>query len=191
MVRRSAARSTPTFASGTLGYGAIFRGNGTKSAGDWLNARRRKEARFASDLNHRISKAIVRKATGTGRGIAVEDLTHIRERTTVQRSQRRAHHSWAFAQLRAFLSYKAGTGWCSVDRGRSEIHVADLSGLRCGQGRGREGSPGGERLPTTDVAGSAISGERRMRQCFVRPTSEFSAFVCKCAATRGPRRPWG
>ena len=80
---------------------------GTKSAKRRLTARRRKEARFASDLNHRISKAIVRKATDTGRGVAVEDLTHIRERTTVQRSQRRAHHSWAFAQLRSFLTYKA------------------------------------------------------------------------------------
>ena len=80
---------------------------GTKSAKRLLRARRRKEARYASDLNHRISKAIVRKATDTGRGIAVEDLKGIRDRTTVQRSQRRAHHSWTFAQLRADLSYKA------------------------------------------------------------------------------------
>lgn len=80
---------------------------GTKSAKRLLRARRRKEARFASDLNHRISKVIVRKAKDTGRGIAVEDLTHIRDRTTVRRSQRRAHHSWAFAQLRSFLTYKA------------------------------------------------------------------------------------
>jgi putative transposase len=80
---------------------------GTKSARRLLNARRRKEARFASDLNHRISKAIVRKATDTGRGIAVEDVTHIRERTTAQWPQHRAHYSWAFAQLRAFLTYKA------------------------------------------------------------------------------------
>ena len=80
---------------------------GTKSAKRLLRARRRKEARYASDLNHRISKAIVRKATDTGRGIAVEDLKGIRDRTTVQRSQRRAHHSWAFAQLRAHLTYKA------------------------------------------------------------------------------------
>jgi putative transposase len=84
-----------------------LRRKGTKSARRLLNAQRRKEARFASDLNHRISKAIVRKATDTGRGIAVEDVTHIRERTTAQRPQHRAHHSWEFAQLRAFLSYKA------------------------------------------------------------------------------------
>jgi len=80
---------------------------GTKSARRRLRLRRRKEARFATDLNHRISKEIVRKAKDTGRGIAVEDLTHIRSRTTVRRSQRRAHHSWAFAQLRSFLTYKA------------------------------------------------------------------------------------
>lgn len=80
---------------------------GTKSAKRLLRARRRKEARFAFDLNHRISKAIVRKACDTGRGIGIEDLTRIRERTTVRKPQRRAHHSWAFAQLRAFLAYKS------------------------------------------------------------------------------------
>jgi putative transposase len=81
---------------------------GTKSAKRLLRARRRKEGRFASDLNHKISKAIVRKAKDTGRGIAVEDLTHIRARTTVRKPQRRAHSSWSFAQLRSFLAYKAG-----------------------------------------------------------------------------------
>jgi len=80
---------------------------GTKSAKRLLRARRRKEARFASDLNHRISNQIVRKAKDTGRGIAVEDLLHIRTRTTVRKPQRRAHHSWAFAQLRSFLTYKS------------------------------------------------------------------------------------
>ena len=80
---------------------------GTKSAKRLLRARRLKESRFARDLNHRISKAIVRKAKDTGRGIAVEDLEGIRDRTTVRRSQRRAHHSWSFNQLRAFLTYKA------------------------------------------------------------------------------------
>lgn len=80
---------------------------GTKSAKRLLRRRRIKEARFARDLNHRISKAIVRKAKDTGRGIALEDLKHIRGRTTVGLGQRRAHHSWAFAQLRAFVTYKA------------------------------------------------------------------------------------
>jgi transposase len=34
-------------------------------------------------------------------------LIYIRERTTVRKTQRRRHHSWAFAQLRSFLEYKA------------------------------------------------------------------------------------
>lgn len=80
---------------------------GTKSAKRLLRRRRRKEARFAANVNHRISKAIVRKAKDTGRGIGLEDLKGIRNRTTVRKSQRRAHHSWAFAQLRSFVTYKA------------------------------------------------------------------------------------
>ena len=80
---------------------------GTKSAKRLLRKRRAKETRFAKDVNHCISKAIVRKARDTGRGISLEDLKGIRERITVRRGQRRKHHSWAFSQLRLFLAYKA------------------------------------------------------------------------------------
>jgi putative transposase len=69
--------------------------------------RRRKEQRFVRDMNHCISKAIVRKAKDTGRGIAVKDLTGIRDRITVRRAQRRTLHSWPFHQQRQFLAYKA------------------------------------------------------------------------------------
>jgi len=81
---------------------------GTKSAKRLLRQRRAKERRFAADVNHCISKALVRKAKDTRRGLAIEDLTGICERTTVRKAERRAHHSWAFGQLRAFLTYKAG-----------------------------------------------------------------------------------
>jgi IS605 OrfB family transposase len=80
---------------------------------DTRSARRRlavisgKETRFATNENHRISKQIVEKAKGTGRGIAVENLTGIRDRVRLRRSQRDDLHSWAFHQLRSFLSYKA------------------------------------------------------------------------------------
>jgi transposase len=37
----------------------------------------------------------------------LEELTHIRTRITVRRSQRATFSSWAFAQLRAFIDYKA------------------------------------------------------------------------------------
>jgi IS605 OrfB family transposase len=66
-----------------------------------------KERRFATDTNHRISRQIVQTAHDTGRGIALEDLTHIHERVTARRSQRAALHSWSFQQLRSFIEYKA------------------------------------------------------------------------------------
>lgn len=80
---------------------------GTKSAKRLLKKRRHKEQRFVRDVNHCISKRLVAKAKGTGRGIALEDLTGIRDRVTVRKAQRRSHHSWAFYQLRSFIEYKA------------------------------------------------------------------------------------
>lgn len=80
----------------------------TSSARRLLKKRRRKERRLAADVNHRISKRIVVEAQRTGRGIAVEQLTGIRERVRHRKSQRATLHSWAFAQLGEFLAYKAG-----------------------------------------------------------------------------------
>jgi putative transposase len=84
---------------------------GTKSAKRLLRKRSGRETRFARDINHCISKALVSTAKGTSRGIALEDLTHIRERIsakrTVRKRQRSVLHSWAFFQLRAFIAYKA------------------------------------------------------------------------------------
>ena len=80
---------------------------GTKSARRLLKARSRREARFAADLNHQISKSIVTEAERTGRGIAVEELTGIRERARLRKPQRVALHSWSFHQLRSFIEYKA------------------------------------------------------------------------------------
>jgi putative transposase len=80
---------------------------GTKSAKRLLRKRRRKERRFAQNVNHVISKRIVEKAEGTGRAIGLEDLAGIRERTTVRKSQRRQHYSWSFHDLRQKIAYKA------------------------------------------------------------------------------------
>jgi len=78
-----------------------------------LGSRRRlrrlagQERRYATWVNHNLAKRIVATAEGTKRAIAIEDLTHIRTRITVRRSQRATLHSWAFAQLRGFIDYKA------------------------------------------------------------------------------------
>jgi len=65
------------------------------------------ERRFATHVNHCISKQIVAEAKRSGRGIAVEELMGIRERVKAGRKQRAVLHSWAFSQLRLFLAYKA------------------------------------------------------------------------------------
>jgi len=87
---------------------------GTKSAKRRLKALSGKEKHFAADTNHVISKGIVATAKGTGRGIALEDLTHIRSRVTAGKSRRATLHSWAFAQLRAHIEYKARLGGVPV-----------------------------------------------------------------------------
>jgi putative transposase len=86
---------------------AKLQAKGTKSAKRLLRKRSRKEARFAADVNHRISKRIVTEAQRTSRGIALEDLTGIRARVRLRRPQRVTMHSWAFAQLGEFTAYKA------------------------------------------------------------------------------------
>ncbi|MFD7999663.1 RNA-guided endonuclease InsQ/TnpB family protein [Streptomyces mirabilis] len=79
----------------------------TPSAKRRLKKRRRKEARRAKNINHKIAKHVVAEAERTGRGIALEDLTGIRERVRLRKPQRATHSSWAFHQLGAFIGYKA------------------------------------------------------------------------------------
>ncbi|MBE1468792.1 RNA-guided endonuclease InsQ/TnpB family protein [Kibdelosporangium phytohabitans] len=79
----------------------------TSSARRLLKKRRRRETRFTADVNHQISKGIVAEAERTGRGIAVENLTGIRARVRLRKPQRATLHTWAFAQLGQFLTYKA------------------------------------------------------------------------------------
>lgn len=80
---------------------------GTKSAKRRLKARRRKESRFVRDVNHQISKHIVETAKRTGTGIALENLTGIRQRVRHRKPQRSTLNSWAFRQLGDFIAYKA------------------------------------------------------------------------------------
>ncbi|WP_326773085.1 RNA-guided endonuclease InsQ/TnpB family protein [Streptomyces sp. NBC_01445] len=79
----------------------------TKSAKRRAKKYAGKEARRAKDINHKISKRIVAEAERTGRGIALETLTGIRERARLRKPQRTTLHSWPFAQLGSFIAYKA------------------------------------------------------------------------------------
>ncbi len=94
---------------------------GTKSAKRHLKKLSGRERRFKRDTNHVLSKRIVDKAKRSDRGVALEDLKGIRQRTGKRlrsRSQRARHGKWAFGQLRGFLEYKgrlAGISLVCVD----------------------------------------------------------------------------
>jgi putative transposase len=80
---------------------------GTKNSRRHLKKLSGRERRFKRDVNHRISRWIVANAKGTSSMVAMEDLTGIRRRTTVGRTQRDWHSKWAFYELRKFVEYKA------------------------------------------------------------------------------------
>ncbi|MGW4470427.1 RNA-guided endonuclease InsQ/TnpB family protein [Nonomuraea sp. NPDC004354] len=86
----------------------------TKSAKRLLKRRRRAEARFAANTNHTIARRIVTEAERTGRGIALEDLSGIRDRVRLRKPQRVTLHSWSFHQLGSFISYKAALAGVAV-----------------------------------------------------------------------------
>ncbi len=86
---------------------------GTRSAKRRLGKLSGREKRFQKDVNHKIAKILVQKAVVSRKALALEDLTGIRERTTVRRENRYERHSWAFYQLRMYIAYKAA--WASVD----------------------------------------------------------------------------
>ena len=80
---------------------------GTKAAKRRLRKLAGKQARFQKHTNHCIAKAVVMDAERTSRGIALEELKGIRQRVTARSNQRARLGNWGFAQLGAFVSYKA------------------------------------------------------------------------------------
>ena len=97
---------------------ASLQSKGTTGCKKVLRRLRGRERRFQQSVNHRISKRIVEKARAEGKGVRVEDLSGIRGRMRVRRSQRYRHHSWAFYQLQTFIRYKcalAGVPFEAVD----------------------------------------------------------------------------
>lgn len=79
---------------------------GTRSARRVLRRLSGRESRFIGQMNHLISKQICAEAKRTKRGIALENLKHIRSRVRARKSQQRSLHSWTFADLRSKIAYK-------------------------------------------------------------------------------------
>jgi len=86
---------------------ALKHGKRPKQIRQALRRMHQRERRFRSNTNHILSKQLVETAKDTERGIALEDLTGIRDRTRFRKSQRATIHGWSFGQLRAFIQYKA------------------------------------------------------------------------------------
>jgi IS605 OrfB family transposase len=86
----------------------------TKSSKKKLKKISGREARFRTDVNHCVSKHLVEKAKDTNCFIVLEDLTNINKKTTVRKKQRAERLSWAFYQLRQFITYKAKLKGISV-----------------------------------------------------------------------------
>jgi IS605 OrfB family transposase len=87
---------------------------GTKSAKRHLKRFRRRESRYQKNVNHCISKHLVQKALVGQKALCLEDLSGIRERVTVRKTQRYERLSWAFHQLRAFIAYKCEAAGVSL-----------------------------------------------------------------------------
>jgi IS605 OrfB family transposase len=87
---------------------ATLQSVGTKSAKRRLKKLSGRQARYQRDVNHRISKKLVRFAKRTNRGLALEDLKGINTRTRATSKPNRAKRmNWSFFQLRSFIEYKA------------------------------------------------------------------------------------
>lgn len=82
--------------------------NGSQSARQLLCKVSGREQRHVTHLNHETSKAIVQEAQRLGAAtIAMEDLTHIRDRIKTGKRMRSRLHRWAWRQLQDFVAYKA------------------------------------------------------------------------------------
>jgi putative transposase len=86
---------------------------GTKSAKRHLKKLSKKQQRFHRDCDHVLSKRIVQNVT-PGSTLVLENLTNIRDSSNMGRGKnnqnvekKRRLHSWTFAQLYRFISYKA------------------------------------------------------------------------------------
>ena len=85
---------------------SALQAKGTKSAKRHLPKVAKRWTRFQACLNHQIANSVL-ASLQAGDTLALEDLTGIRERCRHRKKQRGRFHRWSFAQLGAFLAYKA------------------------------------------------------------------------------------
>jgi putative transposase len=90
------------------GHRARLQRKGTQSAKQALRKVKGREARHARHHNHVVSRRLVQEAQRLDAGtIAMEDLTHIRDRIKAGERMRGRLHRWPWRQLQTFVAYKA------------------------------------------------------------------------------------
>lgn len=80
----------------------------SKSAKRHLQRLRRRQSRFTRWVNHHISRRLVEAAAASGKALALENLSGMRERGNgLNRPMRFEIGNWSFNQLAQFICYKA------------------------------------------------------------------------------------
>lgn len=79
---------------------------GTRSAKRKLKRTSGRQRRFRRDCDHVLSRRLV-QTMEPGQTLVFENLTNIRGKTKLKKAQRKRVHQWSFAQLQAFVGYKA------------------------------------------------------------------------------------
>lgn len=114
-IKRIAVTSTPRFfSSKNLRHRvrqherlrSLLQAKGTRSAKRHLKKMSKRWTRFQACQNHLIANAIL-ASLHRGDVLVLEDLTNIRDGCRPRKKQRGPFDRWSFAQLRAFLLYKA------------------------------------------------------------------------------------
>ncbi len=90
-----------------VGLRRKYQSVGTKSAHKHRSKTDRRGSDLKKNANHKISKELVSQSKGTGRGIALEGLSHIPRLRTAAKDHNDAGSKWAFRQLRSLIEYKA------------------------------------------------------------------------------------
>ena len=85
-----------------------------------------RESRIVRDLNHKVSKELVRMAKSQNAALVFEDLSGIRKTKKQNPDFKYFLHSWSFYQLQQFIEYKAKLLWSTCIIRRSGIYLARL-----------------------------------------------------------------
>lgn len=88
-------------------YKSIRKKLQSKSKFKKLKTIKRREKNIIKNINHKISKKIVKDAKEQKIGIALEELKDIRKTAKQRKKQKYNLHSWSFYQLRQMIWYKA------------------------------------------------------------------------------------